>query len=149
MSRPHHPPFAASFRRLTDIVGALVDVRVGIVREINEMPRDAGAPDFFHFYARACNTIAFTRQVNFYAAGGASSDRGLAVAKAIGEAVERYCGAIYDVEQLPLYSRQEAPFPCVCPDSFAHYSVEQYDSPGFIFAPFDDKTPVRWVAGFD
>jgi ribosomal protein S12 methylthiotransferase accessory factor len=134
---------------LQDIIPDIVDERVGIVRDVTQLPRDAGAPDFFHFYARACNTAAFTRQVNFYAAGGASSDRSMAVAKAIGEAVERYCGAIYDVEQLPLATRAEAPFPCVDPSLFAHYNEEQYNSPGFSFVPFDDMTPVRWVAAHD
>ena len=142
-------PYGASFRRLADIIPEVVDSRVGIVKYVMEMPRDAGAPDFFHFYAQACNTSAFTRQVNFYAAGGASSDRGMAVAKAIGEAVERYCGAVYDVEQLPLFSREEAPFPCVDPSLFAHYNEEQYNAPGFAYLPFDDTTPVRWVPAFD
>jgi len=142
-------PFDKPFRRLADIIPEVVDSRVGIVSAVTELPRDAGAPDFFHFYAQACNTIAFTRQVNFYAAGGASSERDLAVAKAIGEAVERYCGAIYDVEQLPLYTRDEAPFPCVDPALFAHYNDEQYASSGFPFVRFDDFTPVRWVRAFD
>ena len=137
------------FRRLTDVIPDLVDNRVGIVSYVTELPRDAGAPDFFHYYATASNTIAFTRQENFYAAGGASSERGFAIAKAVGEAVERYCGAIYDVEALPLHSRAEAPFPCVAPELFAPYSDEQYGSPGFPFVPFDDSTPVRWVPGFD
>ena len=146
---PRALPFGPSLRRLADILPDAVDSRVGIVREVTELPCDAGAPNFFHFYARACNTVAFTRQVNFYAAGGASSNRGLAVAKAVGEAVERYCGAIYDVEQLPLFSRSDAPFACVDPALFAHYSPGQYDSPGFMYVPFDDNTPVRWVRGFD
>jgi ribosomal protein S12 methylthiotransferase accessory factor len=149
MSGPRSLLFGPSLRRLADIVPDIVDSRVGIIKDVTELPRDAGAPDFFHFYARACNTIAFTRQVNFYAAGGASSDRGLAVAKAIGEAVERYCGAIYDVEQLPLFSREEAPFACVDPALFAHYNLEQYNSPGFPYVPFDDSVPVRWVPAFD
>lgn len=148
MTRARPQP-SGHFRRLTDVLPDLVDDRVGIVRHVTEMPRDAGAPDFFHFYAAASNTVAFTRQVNFYAAGGASSDRGLAIAKAVGEAVERYCGAIYDVEELPLFSRAEGPFPCVDPVAFAHYSAEQYASPGFPFVPFDDSTPVRWVRAFD
>jgi ribosomal protein S12 methylthiotransferase accessory factor len=149
MSPPHRLPFGASLRRLIDILPYVVDSRVGIVREVTELPCYAGTPDFFHFYARACNTIAFTRQVNFFDAGGASSDRGLAVAKAIGEAVERYCAAIYDAEQLPLFSREAAPFPCVDPTSFAHYNAEQYASSGFPFVPFGDTTPVRWVPAFD
>jgi ribosomal protein S12 methylthiotransferase accessory factor len=149
MSAARRLPFGKSFRRLADIIPDIVDSRVGIVSAVTELPRDAGAPDFFHFYAQACNTIAFTRQVNFYAAGGASSERDLAVAKAIGEAVERYCGAIYNVELLPLYAREEAPFPCVDPALFAHYNDEQYASPGFPFVRFNDRTPVRWVRGFD
>jgi len=140
---------SGNFRRLTDVIADLVDARVGVVRYVTELPRDAGAPDFFHFYAAASNTIAFTRQVNFYAAGGASFDRGLAIAKAVGEAVERYCGAIYDLDELPLYTRADAPFPCVDPALFAHYNAEQYASPGFPFVLFDDNTPVRWVRGFD
>jgi ribosomal protein S12 methylthiotransferase accessory factor len=142
-------PFGPSLRRLVDVLPDIVDPRVGIVRDVTELPRDAGAPDFFHFYARACNTTAFTNQLNFAAAGGASSDRGLAVAKAVGEAVERYCGAIYDVEELPLFSRKEAPFACVEPALFAHYNAEQYESPGFPYVPFDDGTPVRWVPAVD
>jgi ribosomal protein S12 methylthiotransferase accessory factor len=149
MSGPRRLPFGPSLRRLADIIPEVVDARVGIVRDVTQLPRDAGAPDFFHFYARACNTAAFTRQVNFAAAGGASSDRGLAVAKAVGEAVERYCGAIYDVEHLPLHSREQAPFPCVDPALFAHHTAEQYESPGFPYVPFDDGTPVRWVPAFD
>lgn len=149
MSGPRRLPFGPSLRRLADVLPDIVDGRVGIVRGLTELPREAGAPDFFHFYARACNTAAFTGQMNFANAGGASCDRGMAVAKAVGEAVERYCGAIYDVEALPLFSRREAPFPCVDPALFAHYSAEQYDSPGFFYVPFDDDTPVRWVAAFD
>lgn len=149
MSAARRLPFGKSFRRLADIIPEIVDSRVGIVSAVTELPRDAGAPDFFHFYAQACNTIAFTRQVNFYAAGGASSERELAVAKAIGEAVERYCGAIYNVETLPLYTSQEAPFPCVDPALFAHYNDEQYASSGFPFVRFDKDTPVRWVRAFD
>jgi ribosomal protein S12 methylthiotransferase accessory factor len=142
-------PYCDSLRRLSEALPYIVDERVGIVKEVTELPRDAGAPDYFHFYAQAANTSAFTRQLNFYAAGGASGDRGMAVAKAVGEAVERYCGAIYDVEELPLFSRQEAPFRCVDPALFAHYSAEQYGAPGFPYVEFDDATPVRWVAARD
>ncbi len=136
-------------RRLAEIIPDLVDPRVGIVKNLSERPPDAGAPDFFHYYASACNTFAFTRQVNFYAAGGASADRGVALAKAIGEAVERYCSAIYDIEELPLYAAESAPFPCVDPSLFAHYNQEQYASDGFPFVSFDHGTPVRWVPAFD
>ena len=137
------------FKRFSAVISDIVDSRVGVVRDVFELPRDAGAPDFFHYYARACNTIAFTRQTNFNTGGGASSDRQHAVAKAIGEAVERYCAAVYDVEEFSLFNSKDAPFRCVNPESFALYSPEQYALPGFPFVPFDHTTPVRWVSGFD
>src|SRR5207253_1863993 len=77
------------------------------------------APDFFHFYARACNTEAIGRQKNYADTGGASADRSTALAKAVGEAVERYCVALYEAEELPLTSRERAPFRCVDPAAFA------------------------------
>jgi ribosomal protein S12 methylthiotransferase accessory factor len=122
---------------------------VGVVRYVQELPREAGAPDFFHFYAMACNTRAFTRQTNFFAAGGAATDREKAAAKALGEAVERYCSAIYDQDELPLVARGKARFACVDPRDFALYGEEQYESPGFPYVRFDEDSPVRWVPATD
>lgn len=127
----------------------LVDRRVGLVRFVEESPREAGGPAFFHFAAKACNTAAFTRQRSFCDTGGASVDRATAAAKAIGEAVERYCSAIYDVEELPLHAARDAPFECVDPRSFALYSDEQYAAPGFPWVPFDERTTVRWTPAWD
>jgi ribosomal protein S12 methylthiotransferase accessory factor len=127
----------------------IVDSRVGIVRRVEIVPREAGSPDFFHVAGKACNTGAFTRQVNFGATGGASCDLEIAVAKAVGEGVERYSAAIYDFEELPLYARNAAPFPCVPPEEFALYSDAQYREPGFPWVRFGDDTPVRWTRGVD
>ena len=131
--------------RLAEIAPQLVDPRVGVVQTLEEVPRDAGAPNFFHFAARASNTAAFTRQANFRETGGAAAGRLAAAAKAIGEAVERYCSAIYDVEELPLHSYDDAPFPCVAPDEFALYSREQFGREGFPWVPFVRDTKVRWT----
>jgi ribosomal protein S12 methylthiotransferase accessory factor len=138
-----------SFRRLTGLADALVDDRVGIVRYVEELPPEHGAPRFFHYYARACNTGVFSRQDNFAVTGGAAADRATAMAKAVGEAVERYCSALYELHDLPLCSRADAPFRTAEPGRFALYSPDQYDSPGFPFVPFDDDTPIRWAPATD
>jgi ribosomal protein S12 methylthiotransferase accessory factor len=135
--------------RLYDVLDELVDRRVGIIRYVEEVPRDAGEPNFFHFWAGACDTEAFSSQRNFAIGGGASVDRGSAMAKAIGEAVERYCSALYEIEELPLTSYEDAPFACVPPEQFALYSPAQYQSPGFPYLPFERKTPVRWAPAVD
>lgn len=135
--------------RLYDVLDELVDPRVGIIRYVEEVPRDAGEPDFFHFWAGAAGVEAFSRQRNFAKGGGAAVDRGHAMAKAIGEAVERYCSALYEIDDLPLTSYEEAPFTCVSPESFALYEGAQCDSPGFPYLPFDRRTPVRWAPAID
>src|SRR5262249_18492802 len=104
-----------SLRRLADVADRLIDPRVGIIQSVEELPVQAGAPNFFHFYAQACNTEAFCGQKNFAYTGGASVDRETGLAKAIGEGVERYCAALYEVEELPLFAARQAPFRCVAP----------------------------------
>jgi ribosomal protein S12 methylthiotransferase accessory factor len=136
---------AASLRRLIDVADYLVDEKVGIVRRVKEVRRDPGSPAFFHFAAEGCNASAFCHQENFRNTGGASTDRSLAMAKAIGEAVERYCAALYAIEQFPFHPADEAPFPHTAPEEFALYSREQYEAPGFPWVPFDGAAPVRWT----
>jgi len=138
-------PFAA----LSMSAQYLVDDRVGIIRFVQEAPREAGDPEFFHYYALACNTGAFWSQTNFNRTGGASSVRDSAMAKAIGEAVERYCSACYHMDELPLASYEQANFECVFPELFALYTDQQYSSLDFPYSPFTRATRVRWTASLD
>lgn len=135
--------------RLYDVLDQLVDPRVGIIRYVEEVPRDAGEPNFFHFWAQACNVEAFSRQRNFARGGGAAIDRGFALAKAVGEAVERYCSALFELEDLPLASYDDAPFPCIPPEDWALFSPAQYASSGFPYLPFERGTLVRWAPTLD
>ena len=141
--------YCQSVPPILQILDYLVDERVGIVKFLREVPRESGAPDFFHYYAKSCNTLGFSSHQNFSYGGGASSSRELAAAKAIGEAVERYCSAVYELDACPLATFDSAPFPCVPPDQFALYSREQYASPGFPYVQFTRSTPVRWTPLMD
>ena len=71
------------------------------------------------------------------------------MAKAIGEAIERYSSAIFDVEKLPLSSYDSASFPCTPPEAFALYSREQYQQAGFPWVPFRRDVRVRWTPALD
>lgn len=141
--------FERPLRRLEDAAPLLVDDQVGILKYAMEVRKEPGGPNFFHFQGEACNASAFNPQKNFHFTGGASADRGRALAKAIGEGVERYCAAFYHAVELPLSSREEADFACADPASFALFSEAQYESPGFLWVPFTDETPVRWTHAFD
>lgn len=139
----------APLARLADALPAILDARIGIIGELREHPAEIDSPRFFRYNCMAANTEAFGDYRNFAVGGGAATTRDMALAKAIGEAVERYCAAIYDKEALPLTSYAEAPFDCVAPSAFALYSAAQHAFPGFMFDPFLDSSPVRWVAARD
>jgi ribosomal protein S12 methylthiotransferase accessory factor len=140
---------ASRFARLADLASTIVDWRAGIIESVVEMQPLDGAPDFFHYFSNASNVGAFSDYENFNNAGGASADREIALAKAVGEAVERYASAIYDPAALPLFSFEDAPFACVPPESWALYSEAQYESRGFPWSPFTRDAPVRWTQALD
>lgn len=135
------------YRRLANVMPRLVDSKTGIIRHLAELPIAAGAPAIFHFHSLASDTSAFTAHNNFFIGGGASRDRGSALAKAVGEAVERYCCAVFWPDDMPVVSAREAPFACAPPASFALFHPEQYADPILPFVPFDDDTLTRWIAG--
>ncbi len=138
-----------SLQRLSNIADCLVDEHVGVVKYVKEFRRESGVPDFFCYYGKAGNTKAFGPYKNFANSGGASAHRGIAVAKAIGEAVERYCSAIYDKDALPFISFEQSTQRCVPPGEFALYSPEQYSRHDFPFVPFERSTLVRWTPTID
>jgi ribosomal protein S12 methylthiotransferase accessory factor len=130
------------------ILGAwdeLVDPRVGIVQEVTELVADDDDPDLFHYLTKACDTSAFTGLANFANNGGVSTDRYVALAKALGEAVERYCSAIFDYRDLVL-----APFAGLAgratpPADYALYLPEQYAAAWLPWQPFTEDAPICWT----
>ena len=138
-----------SLNRLLDALDYLVDDRVGLIHYAGETPREPGAMALYYCYAQACDTGAFCEASNFGNTGGAALKRDQALAKAVGEAVERYCSAMYDFTLFPLHSYEEAPFECVPPEDFALYTPEQLKGPDFLWAGFDRTTPVRWIEAYN
>jgi ribosomal protein S12 methylthiotransferase accessory factor len=134
---------------LRESIDRILDDRFGVIRLLVEDPREAGAPDFFHYYAEACNTRAFGFEPNFSSGGGAATERDGAMMKALGEAIERYCAAMYTVSDLPFTSRAAAPFACVDPSDFALYRADQCAAGNIEFVPFTDDVPVRWTQAVD
>jgi ribosomal protein S12 methylthiotransferase accessory factor len=137
-------------RRLDRIVGLwdqLVDDKVGVIQKVEELPIDDDDPDFFHYYSKACDTSRFTAMKNFGDNGGASTDRYVAIAKAMGEAVERYCAAIYDPCAFRFAAYRELTAPAVHPDLWEAYRADQFAGPEFLWHPFTVDTSVHWTRG--
>jgi len=134
---------------LLEVSDALVDPRVGIIANVTDVPRHPGGPDFFTFHAQACNTAAFVGSRNFGSTAGSSLRRERAIAKALGEAIERYCSAIYDPRDFLLHTHRKAPKGAIDPELFALYSNEQYLTAAFPYRPFTRDSPVRWTTAID
>jgi ribosomal protein S12 methylthiotransferase accessory factor len=137
----------AGLERLLGAWDELVDPRVGIVQEVTELVADDDDPNFFHYLSKACDTSAFTRLANFANNGGVSTDRYVAVAKAVGEAVERYCSAIFDYRDLVLAPFTELDGRATPPGDYALYLPEQYAQALIPWRPFSEDAPVCWTRG--
>lgn len=137
----------ARLSRLLGLWPDLVDAKVGIIQEVSEVPPDEDEPNFFHYLSTSCDTSAFATLANFKNNGGVSTDRYTAMAKAIGEGVERYCSAIFDYRDLVLSSYRDLSRRAAHPDTFALYRPEQFGGPGFPWKPFTVDAPVLWTAG--
>lgn len=135
--------------KIVEAAPYLIDRRVGVVKSVREYQPEPGDPPLFCFSAASCNTETFTSQKNFGETGGISLRRELALAKALGEAVERYCSAIYKKEAFPLFSKKEAPFSCASPHMWDIHDSKQYLDPRFPFVPFQDDTLIRWVPAYE
>lgn len=125
----------------------LVDDKVGIVKEVTPLAIDEDEPDFIHYLSTACSTDRLTRLRNFGNNGGVAVDHSNAVAKAIGEAVERYCSAFFNYADLHVSSYRELPYPGAHPDVFALYRPEQLAVGDLPWRPFTVDTPVSWTTG--
>ncbi len=134
---------------MMNAVDHLVDDRIGAIRQVSEVPLQAGAPLFSIFpHKPAIQAPSQTNTTSPIQEEPATS-REAAMAKAIGEAVERYCAAIYTKEEFPLETFESAPFRCISPEEFALYSSAQYEQPDFPYVPFSKTTPIRWTPAVD
>ncbi len=138
-------PGPSSLQRLLGLWDDLVDERLGIIQSIQELPLDDDDPDFFHYFSSACDTSRFSALKSFSYNGGASASRPVAIAKAMGEAIERYCSAIFAYDDLMFASFDELDRPAVAPEQFALYLPAQYEAPNFPWRPFTRSARVAWT----
>lgn len=131
--------------RLLEVWDDLVDPRVGIVQSVTALALEADEPNFFHYLSTASDTRSFGALGNYRNNGGVSTERNRALAKAAGEAVERYCSALFVADELPLGRHRDLDLPAPPPERYALYVEEQFSEPGFPWAPFTPDSMVRWV----
>jgi ribosomal protein S12 methylthiotransferase accessory factor len=124
--------------------GRLVDPETGIVQRVFLEDTAADGP-LAHIAtaepAEATYTLG-TPALNLGMA--ASCDRDRAVMKALGESIERYCGAFPG--EMVMSSAGRLPG-AVASERFELFAPKQYADPAFSLPRFDDDTIMRWVEG--
>ena len=134
-------------RSILDLWPDLVDSRCGLVREVKELFVDDDEPGFIHYLSLSSDTAAFGFLPNFGNNGGVGATAGVAIAKALGEAVERYCSALFVYDELEWASHAELGGPATHPEAYALYSDAQHAAPGFPWRPFTAESTTAWVRG--
>lgn len=128
---------------LKDIIPHLVNEDHGIVKYIEEWPRKNHFSDFFYYKAILGNTGIQGNQMSFPTAGGVAIDRDRALAKAIGESIERYCSAIYATESL-FYGSYLDFSDALHPNGLKLYLNNQFEQEDFTLVPFTESSIIYW-----
>jgi len=129
-------------------MNAVIDPVCGIVRRVIPNWMEQGDPRIYAFGAVSSQASPLTVPPQIVHAGGAGLSKDQAFAATIGEAVERYCAAYNDPDEIIFASYDELRDPAVPPSHFCLYSRKQYQSPGFPYHPFTPKTRLSWTWAF-
>lgn len=120
-----------------------VDERTGLIRWVFDIPVEPGEPSIFNASVKMADTGRYSGNPSYDNNGGSGLTRGEARQAAIGEALERYCSAVYDPDDLVLGSVAELRERTrLCPPSeFALFHPEQFVP----HAEPDDTKRLAWV----
>jgi ribosomal protein S12 methylthiotransferase accessory factor len=128
-----------------NVISRLVSTRTGIIRHFGRVEKDASEPaQPYVYYAETAN-FGFADQDPRHKTG--NSGKGItleeAQTSALGEAVERYSGARWDVGEIIYAQRGDLEGENLDPRRLVLYAANQYaDLP---YAPYTDEATMGWV----
>lgn len=127
----------------------LLSAHVGPIRSLREL---ATSPDQARLPAFLAESADLSHihggRVGRISGSAVHYSREAAAAAAVGEAIERYCGAALP-HGLALSTAADLGAAAVSPGRFVLFHPAQYACRGFPYHPFLDSTPVRWVRGIE
>ena len=126
----------------------LVSDQVGIISKVETLSLPPGEPPVFHArsYPADLSATTGTKTMNFGSAVSTNPD--VAIIKAIGESVERYCSSHLDERDLTRATQKELKGESIVLSDLALYSSSQYSSPDLKYPKLLSSTPLYWVKGF-
>lgn len=125
----------------------LIGYRTGVVKLLSEMSAEPDDPPMFRWQATLADTSRYSL-LKSLSGGGCAISRGVAQARAIGEAVERYCAGTYTEEDLILADFRSVAANAIDPRTFPLCSEKEYAHPDGYLTQFVEDAPISWVEGY-
>jgi len=126
----------------------LIGHKTGIIKTLVELPLETDDPPLFLWVAELADTSRYSPLKPASGGSGTAAIRGIAQAKAIGEAVERYCAAMYADDDLILADYRSIASDAIDPRTFPLYSEREYAHSDGYLSRFIEDVPIRWVKGY-
>lgn len=137
-----------SVEQLTELLSGWIDPTLGVIRQLSG--HFAGLPDY-PITASAGVSNFTAGQFDPRAGGQMGSGKGLdevsAHIGAVGEAIERYSAARFNMANLKYASINQLTGDYIDPQDLVLYGKNQYNSPNFPFVPFKRKQKIHWNQG--
>ena len=141
-----HPSATSAFAQVLACETRLVEL--GIVRQIGETTTDWDGLCLHSCSVLYGGAYGPWRYVCPRVCGGSAFTWEESRARALGEAVERFCAAVYDERTFVLDCQRNLAPEAIDPSTVALFSAAQYREPGFAFQPFTEETRVTWTWGY-
>ena len=125
----------------------MLDAETGIITHIEFHKPRHNDPQFVHCHANITDTNRLTGGLKIPGTGGTALTGNVAMAKAIGESVERYCGEFYDPQSIIVAPVRKVKEKCIHPARFILFDRSQY-GPAFPFSWVFDDDLLSWVEGW-
>ncbi len=122
----------------------LLDRETGIITNIQFYKVRSDDPQFVHCHATITDTARLAGGVTIPGTGGTALTEDVALAKAIGESVERYCAEFYDPGAITVARYRDVHAEAIDPARFVLFHPSQY-GPQFPFHPVSHDAPMSWT----
>ena len=126
----------------------LLDREVGLIQSVTWYPLRHKEPQFVHCHATLSDMSRITGRFCTRGTGSTALTEDAALAGAIGESVERYCGDNFNEDEIIFASYRKVKSEAVDPRRFVLFHPQQYRAEKFPFRLIDEDTILGWVQGF-
>lgn len=140
----------SALQRTLEKLPSVLDGKANVIEALSYYTPAPDEPDLVHCHAVLTGrmNVPGQQQGLVLTASGTGLTRDAALAKAIGESVERHCSGSYRPQDVKVARYEQVKAQAVDPRRFVLFSPDQYRSPGFLLQPLPPDSHLGWVEGF-